>query len=66
MNVNADIEKSSFYLEQTIIENVGHSRRRIRLIEDNAKYLRLKNYPERDFAEAVYLFLCWGEQFCRL
>jgi hypothetical protein len=32
------------------------SRRRIRPIEDNAKSLRLKNDPERDFAAAVNLF----------
>jgi hypothetical protein len=49
------------------------SGRRIRLIEDNAKYLRLKSDLERDFVAAVYLFeapstprfLSWGgQQFC--
>jgi hypothetical protein len=34
----------------------GVRRRRIRLIEDTAKSLRLKSDSEMDFAAAVYLF----------
>jgi hypothetical protein len=38
------------------LEAGGVRRRRIRLIKDTAKYLRLKSDLEIDFAADVYLF----------